>query len=163
MFCRVPFPVTFSHCTLGLATVAVLFLAMPLLSACDAEEARGTLAVRISDARLRALIPGQDKTAAYFDIRNDGDEELTLIGADTAGARAVEIHEIIRDGDTVRMRRRSSVAIPAGQTVHFAPGGLHLMVFGVSSTTAGAEIFLITEDGQRVGARFREMALGAQQ
>jgi copper(I)-binding protein len=119
--------------------------------------------LQILDARIRALAPGQDKTAAYFDVHNAGAADVTLVGAETAVARAVEIHQIIRDGDMVRMRRQSEVVIPAGETVRFAPGGLHLMLFGVSSAVDGAEIVLITSNAERVDARFREMALGAQQ
>ena len=63
----------------------------------------------------------------------------------------------------VRMRRQPEVVIPAGETVRFAPGGLHLMIFGVSSTVDGAEIDLILKDGRSVDARFRKMPLGAQQ
>ena len=124
--------------------------------------------LQISDARIRALAPGQDKTAAYFDFHNAGTADITLVGAETAVARAVEIHQIIHDGDMVRMRRQPEVVIPAGETVRFAPGGLHLMIFGVSSTPDGAEfdgaeIDLILKDGRSVDARFRKMPLGAQQ
>lgn len=119
--------------------------------------------LQISDARIRALAPGQDKTAAYFDLHNSGAAEITLVGAETPVARAVEIHQIIRDGDMVRMRRQPEVVIPAGNTVRFAPGGLHLMIFGVSSAIDGAEIVLLFGDGSRVEAQFTEMPLGAQQ
>lgn len=119
--------------------------------------------LQISDARIRALAPGQDKTAAYFDLHNPGAADITLVGAETAVARTVEIHRIIRDGDMVRMRRQPEVVISAGETVRFAPGGLHLMIFGVSSAVDGAEIALNLGDGRTVKAKFREVPLGAQQ
>jgi copper(I)-binding protein len=119
--------------------------------------------VRITDARIRAPAPGQDKTAAYFDIRNAGPAELTLTAAESPVARAVEFHRIERDGDMVRMRRQATVVIPAGDTVRFAPGGLHLMVFGVSSPVDGAEFVLTAEDGRQFRARFSEIELGAQE
>jgi len=119
--------------------------------------------VTISDARIRTPAPGQDKTAAYFDIHNGTDTAITLVGAASPMARAVEMHQIVRDGDMVRMRRQTVVVVPAGETVRFAPGGLHLMVFGVSSPVDGAEFVLQADDGRSISARFKEIGLGAQQ
>jgi copper(I)-binding protein len=140
-----------------------LFLTLLLAVGCGVGTSEQDGPLQISDARIRALAPGQDKTAAYFDTHNAGTAAITLVGAETAVARAVEIHQILRDGDMVRMRRQPEVVIPPGETVRFAPGGLHLMIFGVSSAVDGAKFTLILKDGRRVHARFREMPLGAQQ
>ena len=140
----------------GLRCALTLILSLALSTGC----APGS-DVSITDARIRTPAPGQDKTAAYFDIRNTGGNDLTLTGVSTPSARAVEFHRIERDGDMVRMRRQATVVIPAGETVRFAPGGLHLMVFGVSSPVDGAEFVLTAEDGRQFTARFTEIALGA--
>jgi copper(I)-binding protein len=119
--------------------------------------------VTISDARIRTPAPGQDKTAAYLDIHNAGAAPLTLTAVETPIARAVEFHRIERDGDMVRMRRQAAVVVAAGETVRFAPGGLHLMVFGVSSPVDGAEFTFTAEDGRRFSASFTGIGLGAQE
>ena len=146
------------------ASVLVVLAIFPLLLAGGCGNPRApAAALEITEARIRTPAPGQDKTAAYFDIRTVTDADITLTGAETVVARSVEIHRIVRDGDRVRMARQSTVVIPAGKTVRFAPGGLHLMVFGVSSPVDGAEFVLLTQDGRKFGARFKELELGAQQ
>lgn len=120
-------------------------------------------ALDVDDARVRALIPGQDKTVAYFELENGSTEEIVLIGAECDAARAVELHTVIRDGDMMRMRRLERAVVPAGGRLSFAPGGNHLMLFGVQALPEETEIRLITESGQRVAVAFRRIAVGAVQ
>ena len=136
----------------------LLTLSLAVLAGCSP-----AATVSITDARIRTPVPGQDKTAAYFHISNRGTADLILTAAETPVARAVEFHRIERDGDTVRMRRQATVVVPAGETVRFVPGGLHLMVFGVSSPVNGAEFVLTAADGRRFSARFTAIGLGAQE
>lgn len=131
---------------------------LPLLVAAGcAPEPAGPLA--ISDARVRALIPGQDTTAGYFDATNVSAAAVVLVGAESPAARAIEFHTTIRDGEIVRMRRLSEVRIEPGATIHFQPGGHHLMLFGVTSLHDETEIRLLTRDGTVVSASFRQVPI----
>ena len=134
---------------------------MALLGACQAPTEDGE-SVRAEDARVRQLLPGQDKTAAYVDLYNDGAAPITLIGARSTHARAIEIHESVTAGDKVRMRRVKSVVIPGKETVRLAPGGLHLMLFGVEAVPASARIELLWAHGEALSVQFRQVAVGAQ-
>jgi len=116
--------------------------------------------VRVEDARLRALLPGQNKTAGYFDITNDGPRPVTLVGASSPAAGAIEMHRIIHDGDMVRMRRVEKVVIAPAETVRFQPGGLHLMLFRVDSLPQRTQIQLQTSAGEPIDAVFRLVAPG---
>jgi copper(I)-binding protein len=120
-----------------------------------------TADLSISDARIRALIPGQDKTAGYFAISNSGTTDVVLVGARSSGIPAIEMHTVIREGDMVRMRRLRELIIPAGTTVNFQPGGNHLMLFGLQQLAQDTEIELITASGRALTARFRQIPLGA--
>jgi periplasmic copper chaperone A len=46
-------------------------------------------------------------------------------------AGRVEMHTMTMEGDVMRMRHVPRVELPAGKPVKLAPGGLHLMLFGV--------------------------------
>ncbi len=116
----------------------------------------------VSDARFRALLPGQRNTVAYCVIENRGPTAVTLVGALSTSARAMEIHESRLDGNMYRMRRRAEVEIPARDTVRFEPGGLHLMLFDVKADGEQVEIELLTSDGRRVTAAFHPFAAGAE-
>ena len=113
----------------------------------------------VDNPRIRELIPGQNKTAAYFDITNEGATEVALVGivSDTVGA--IEIHAIVRDGDTVRMRQLTEVVLPPGKTVRFRPGDLHLMLFEVTDLPTETEIQLLTSDGGVHRSMFRRISL----
>lgn len=113
----------------------------------------------VSDARVRALIPGQDKTAAYFEVTNRSREPLVLVGAESPAARAIEIHSSSQNGDVLRMRRLREVRIEPGATIGFQPGGHHLMLFGVRSLDDETEIRLLTETGEGVYVSFRRVPI----
>jgi len=118
--------------------------------------------IHVDNARVRALIPGQDKTAGYFDITNDSPNVVRLVGAESGIARAIEFHTSTLDGGVMRMRRLTDVTVAPGTTTHFQPGGNHLMLFGVRSMTDENEIRLLTEDGGVLSVTFLQVPIGAQ-
>lgn len=114
----------------------------------------------ISDARVRALIPGQDRTAGYFTAHNPTAEPIVLTGARSDAVRAIEMHISFRDGDMMRMRRLEHLEIAPGETVRFEPGGRHLMLFGVEALNSAVAITLEQQDGTRVPVRFAVIPTG---
>lgn len=118
--------------------------------------------VLVENARVRALIPGQDKTVAYMDVQNRTDAAITLIGASAEPVRAMEVHTTRMDDGVMRMRRLQSVEIPAGETVRFEPGGRHLMLFGVRSLADELPVQLAFADGSVRAVIFERVAVGAQ-
>ena len=116
----------------------------------------------IENARVRALIPGQDKTVAYMDLRNNTQAAITLLSARSEAVPAMEIHTTRMDDGVMRMRRLKEVEIPAGETVRFEPGGRHLMLFGVKSLGPELVVQLEFADGSVHEAAFARIAAGAQ-
>jgi periplasmic copper chaperone A len=82
--------------------------------------------VQITNAWARPTVPGQAVGAAYFDVRSAQGATVVEVRSDVADA--VQVHEMSRDGDIMRMRELKTLALPAGQTVHLSPGGIHLML-----------------------------------
>jgi len=88
---------------------------------------------------------GRDISAGYVEIVNGTDAEDRLIGASSPRAERMEIHEMIMDGDVMRMRAvEGGLAVAAGETVALAPGGAHLMFFGVTQPFAAGETIPVT-------------------
>jgi periplasmic copper chaperone A len=139
---------------------ALALCSMLALSACGRFDDAAAPALQVADARVRAPIPGQDKTVGYFTARNAGTETLVLSGARSEAVRAIEIHTTQRDGDMVRMRRLDEVVIGAGETVRFEPGGRHLMLFGAADLANVVEIVLLGPDGAEHHVTFRVMPPG---
>jgi len=124
---------------------AVLFCVL-LLPACSDGKDIATSPIAVENAWLRIPPSGLDKTAGYFQLVNRGDNHITLVGATSEQIRTIEMHTTIVDGDMMRMRRLNTVPVPAGETIRFEPGGMHLMIFGLSTQEA-ITITLQFDDG----------------
>lgn len=97
----------------------------------------------VSQVWAKQSIPGAENGAAYLTITNQSEQPLYVIGASTEVARAVEVHEHIHEQDVMRMRRVPELEIPANKTITFAPGGLHLMMFGMKEPLTPGQTFEI--------------------
>lgn len=89
--------------------------------------------VLVTDATVRVLPPGVPNTAAYFVISNQSDADIHLVGASSDAAKTLELHNHVMQGEVMRMERQDEVHVAAGQTLTFQPGGLHVMMFGITS------------------------------
>ena len=99
-------------------------------------------ALHIDHPVARATPAGAPVSGGYMTIRNQGDEADRLIGGAAAFAGKVEIHEMVMDGDVMRMREiADGIEIPPGETVTLMPGGLHVMFMQLNETLEeGAEL-----------------------
>jgi copper(I)-binding protein len=119
-----------------LRLVLSLVVALPL--ACGKGEPPGppSLAVEEHWARATPLVtegggPGAN-SAVYLMVRNAGGTPDKLLGGATAVAAAAELHESRLEDGVMRMRRVDGVEIPPGGQVVLEPGGLHLMLVGLT-------------------------------
>jgi periplasmic copper chaperone A len=109
----------------------VLALVATLASGCggaaDAPLTAGTPELRISAAQSSAPIAGASQLV--LTITNVGDGDDRLVGVETDAALAIELHRTVIEPDgRATMRMLDAVLLPAGESVAFRPGGLHLMV-----------------------------------
>lgn len=89
-------------------------------------------ALRIASPWTRAMRAG-GTGAGFMTIRNTGSAPDRLVAARTPLAGVVELHTHIREGDVMRMRPVPAIDLPAGQEVRLQPGGLHLMLIGLTA------------------------------
>lgn len=103
----------------------------------DPPPAGGPAALAAAEGWLRTAPPGAPVRAGYLILRNSGDQDVSIVEADSAAFDAVEIHEMVAgDDDTMRMRPVPELQVPAGGRVDLQPGGLHLMLFGARQPLA---------------------------
>ena len=136
---------------MGLAMRATLLLSIGLFAAAcgppQPEPPPAANAARMLDVRDAWVAPtpsGVDVSAGYITIVNGTNADDRLIAASSPRAARVEVHEMSMDGAVMRMRAVESLAAPAGETVTLAPGGQHLMFFGVTPPFAEGETVEIT-------------------
>jgi len=83
--------------------------------------------------------------AGFFTITNSGRKPETLISATSPIAARVELHQTSMSGGVMSMQRLDAgVTLPPGQSVVFAPGGRHLMVFGLKSALKAGDTLPLT-------------------
>ncbi|MBK9125810.1 MAG: copper chaperone PCu(A)C [Chloroflexi bacterium] len=99
--------------------------------------------VHVVDPWVRPAGPGQPTSAAYGLLLNLTDVEDTLIAAATDAAETVELHEMTMGANDMMMMRpiEGGIAVSAGGLAVLKPGGLHVMMIGLTGElAAGAEI-----------------------
>ena len=101
-----------------------------LLAGLGACEFQAPEKIAISEAWVRSMPPGTKLTAAYFDITNNGTEEIKVIGAGAAEFSSATIHKTVVTEGVVSMVEMEEMVIDPGETVRLTPGGRHLMLMG---------------------------------
>ncbi|MCE2473241.1 MAG: copper chaperone PCu(A)C, partial [Anaerolineae bacterium] len=76
-----------------------------------------------------SAMPG---SAVYLRIHNRGQSDLTLVSASSSAARTLAFHRTVVEDDIARMEAVDSLLIPAGETVELRPGGMHIMLTGLT-------------------------------
>ncbi len=111
---------------------AALATAM-MLAACGGDKAPS-----VGNGWVRLAADPAAPAAAYFTVRG-GSEAATLTGVSTAMVKKAELHENMAMAHGMTgMAPLAQVAVPAGAAIAFAPGGRHVMLFGVDpSVRAG--------------------------
>ena len=126
------------------AAAALLALAA-LLGACGGAgiPAPAPASMEFSNAWVRSAAAG-GMTAAYFDVTNGLSTDDALTGVTSPVAAMAGLHETTTDASGMMgMQETGEVAVPAGQTVSFAPGGRHVMLMGLKDDlVAGSTVDL---------------------
>ena len=106
----------------------VFFIALGL-SACQRE----SNAISIENAVVRATAPGQKVGVAYLSITNNAKKNITLNYVHSSRIATIEIHQHLYEDGMMKMREVPHLDIGPGETVHFKPGGYHLMLFDLEA------------------------------
>ena len=151
-----------------------LLLLVGALAACDAGSP--SLAVREAWSRPTASAPAKQTEQAaelesgateeaeplchevaspgvvYLSISNTGKRADRLLAVRSPACRVAELHETRLEGDRMSMvMLPDGVEIPAGSTVEFAPGGLHIMLLELHEDLLVGQTFDVELDFQISG------------
>lgn len=82
----------------------------------------------ITEPAARATPPNAPVGGGFLTVTNTGQIDDRLVGAASEAAGHMEVHEMVMQGDVMKMRELAEgLPIPAGATVELRPGGYHLM------------------------------------
>lgn len=142
---------------------AYLFACALALSACGAPSSEqsaapnesqqaATAPIEVHDAWAAPTPGGVEVAAGYLTIVNGTDAADRLVAISSPRAERAEAHEMSMDNGVMRMRAvEGGLAVQPGQTVTLAPGGLHLMFYGVTQPFTVGESIPVTLTFERAG------------
>ena len=130
---------------IGLRSIA-LFLSVCVLAACTPKQG-----LTLQSAWARPGLTGGN-SAVYFEIQNPFAEEDLLLKAECTAAASTELHMSMMDASgNMMMQPQENVPIPAQGQVSFKPGGLHVMLIGLTQDLNAGDTLALTLTFQNAG------------
>lgn len=99
--------------------------------------------IRVEQAWSRAS-PGAATTGAAYISVTGGAQPDQITGVSTKVAASASIHTTTEDNGIMKMRAVPGVPVAPGQTVTFKPGGLHIMLEGLTHPLIAGQTFPMT-------------------
>ena len=126
----------------GLVSIVLLILLVSVLTGC----APAGPAVTVEDAWSRPSSSAVGVAGAFMTLKNSGREDDRLIAARADVATMVELHETVIENEVMKMQQVSEIVAPARGEVVLKPGGLHIMLMGLTrDLKEGEHIWLALE------------------
>jgi hypothetical protein len=129
----------------ALVALLVTFALSPMACAASKD------AIVVSEAWARPTIGSSTQGVIYLTITNKGSASDTLTTASTPAAGKVEFHAMDMSGGMMKMRAMPSVAIAAGESIEFSPGGNHIMLEDVTSPLKTGDTIELTLTFEKAG------------
>ena len=137
---------------------AALIASALLLAGCDARSTSSSVWVSNPVVRLPAAAGGPG--AGYLTMSASPDH-VALVSISSPRAERIEIHETMASGSMTRMRPLERIELRNGEEIRFAPGGRHLMLFGVDpALKPGDHISLMLHFSANAGATVSARVIG---
>ncbi|WP_230293516.1 copper chaperone PCu(A)C [Croceicoccus sp. Ery5] len=113
------------------------------------------LGMVLDNAAIRLPAVSGRPAGAYFTLQSLRDEPVRIAGVDVTGAGEAELHETkVVDGVSM-MAAAGTIVLEPRETVQFAPGGFHVMLFDIDpALVAGGttDLTLTLENGDKISA-----------
>jgi copper(I)-binding protein len=140
------------------ARTTLLVLATGSAVACatrDRESQAANSPLRVTSAWARPADSGTTG-GAYITIKNIDTVPVIITSVLSSGAQSAELHESMMHDGMAHMTARPSVRIARDSTLSMVPGGLHVMLNGLTRSLAVGDtlaVTLVLNDGRQVPAR----------
>ena len=95
--------------------------------------------IMVVNAWVREAPPTSKTTAAYLQLHNHTQENISLLKAESPQFNKVEIHNTVIENNVAKMIPVEKLEIPAGQMVELKPKGLHIMLIEAKSGVSPKE------------------------
>jgi len=108
-------------------------------------------AVTIAEAYARPRIGRAPNSGAYMMLTATAPDRL--IAAETPAAARTELHTHINEGGVMKMRPvEGGIAVQPGEPTMLAPGGLHVMLMGITAPMREGDTIALTLTFEKAGS-----------
>jgi len=90
--------------------------------------------------------------AAYMTLMNKGNAPDRLVSVSSAAAKKAELHNHTMEAGLMKMRPAGIIEIAPGQPAVLKPGGLHIMLMGLTEPLVEGKSFPLTLNFERAGS-----------
>lgn len=127
-----------------LATSVLLLIS---LAACQS----GSKTFTVENVWARSSIAGGN-SAIYMVIHNPTDKDEVLLSVESNVANTVELHlSSVDENGVMSMKQQENIPVPANSMVELKPGGLHVMLIGLSNDLKTGDEFEVTLNFKNAG------------
>lgn len=119
--------------------------------------------ITLSNAVVRLPAVAGNPGVAYFTIAQGSGAPRKLAAVHVDGVDRAEMHQTVTKDGISTMAGATEVALEPGKAVDFAPGGYHIMLFGVADTLkAGGttELTITLDNGDKASVSAKVEAVG---
>ncbi|WP_241033748.1 copper chaperone PCu(A)C [Vibrio maerlii] len=100
--------------------------------------------IMVHDAYARATPPGAKTSAIFLTLMNQQDKDIALISASADIAGKTELHDVVIEGEVMKMRQIEQIDIAAQSHTELKPGSLHIMLFNLTQSLNEGENVQLT-------------------
>jgi copper(I)-binding protein len=89
--------------------------------------------ITVEDQKIRLVPPTSSVSAMFLKIKNNSDKDIKLISAESNISKAVELHDMIMENGSMKMRRVDNISLKAKSSTELKRGGLHIMFINLNA------------------------------
>jgi periplasmic copper chaperone A len=130
--------------------VVVVMLIVLALAAC-AGSGGTTGGITVSDAWARTSPMMERAGAAYMVLQNSGAAEDKLLSVESDVAKTIELHETKEMNGMMAMSPVPNIPVAAGGKTELKPGGLHVMLIGLTRELKAGDKVQLTLNFEKAG------------
>jgi copper(I)-binding protein len=153
-----------SSSTSRAVTAVVAAVLLVLLAGCggaapaaSSSPSAGGLTIRDSYVKAAPKSGSMPMSAIFGVLTNPTGRDITVVSGASDAASTVELHEMVMAGGKMKMQPRDGgFVVPANGELALEPGGLHLMLIGLTRDIRAGETVsatLTTADGRTVAVQ----------
>jgi copper(I)-binding protein len=107
--------------------------------------------IKIIDPWVRPS-SGRPNSAAYMQIQNRTNEDITVSSAVSEVANLTELHQSVEERGVMKMHAVDKLVIPARDTIALKPKGTHIMLMKLKENLEEGQIVKITINTDNAGS-----------